>query len=381
MKISDIFNAAAIAFNWDTYVETANEPPYIGEGFFPAKKKAGLDLKFIKGSSGLPISLQESAFDAHARLRDRIGISMFQTEMPFFREGFLITEQDRQDILRAMDSNDPYVMQALQNIYDDSRELIRGANVVPERMRMQLLAPEDGALKISMKSTKTGADYEYNFDASGAWKKTNYKELKGEASWSNTEKSDPLSDIEDMQEAIEELTGVKPDVLLLNKSTMQLLRDNKKMQGYIQAKNVAAIVRYTSQSVKDFIKEELGITVVEYNKKYLLEKGGEAKKFYPDGYATLLPSTPVGNTYYGTTPEEADLTAGQGASVSIVNTGVAVTVIEHPHPVTQETIASEIVLPSFEGMDKVAVFKAVDPSALTASSNTTDAKAVTQKAS
>lgn len=361
MKLTDIFNAASIAFNWDTYVADSNEPPYIGEGFFPAKKKAGLDLKFIKGSSGLPISLQESAFDAHARLRDRIGISTFQTEMPFFREGFLISEQDRQDILRAQESNDPYALQALQRIYDDSQELIRGANVVPERMRMQLLAPVDGALKISMKSEKTGADYEYNFDADGSWKATNYKALTGTASWSDTENSDPLSDIEDMQEKIEELTGVKPDVLLINKSTMKLLRDNKKMQAYIQAKNVAAIVRYTSQSVKDYLNEELDLTVVEYNKKYLLEKGGEAKNFYPDGYATLLPSTPLGNTYYGTTPEEADLNAGQGASVAIVNTGVAVTVINKAHPVTQETIASEIVLPSFEGMDKVAVFKAVDP--------------------
>lgn len=369
MKLTDIFNAASIAFNWDTYVADSNEPPYIGEGFFPAKKKAGLDLKFIKGSSGLPISLQESAFDAHARLRDRIGISTFQTEMPFFREGFLISEQDRQDILRAQESNDPYALQALQHIYDDSQELIRGANVVPERMRMQLLAPADGVLKISMKSNKTGADYEYNFDADGSWKATNYKALTGTASWSDTENSDPLSDLEDMQEKIEELTGVKPDVLLVNKSTMKLLRDNKKMQAYIQAKNVAAIVRYTSQSVKDYLNEELGLTVVEYNKKYLLEKGGEAKNFYPDGYATLLPSTPLGNTYYGTTPEEADLNAGQGASVAIVNTGVAVTVINKAHPVTQETIASEIVLPSFEGMDKVAVFKAVDPEVSKASSD------------
>ena len=46
MKLTDIFNAASIAFNWNTYVADSNEPPYIGEGFFPAKKKAGLDLKF-----------------------------------------------------------------------------------------------------------------------------------------------------------------------------------------------------------------------------------------------------------------------------------------------------------------------------------------------
>ncbi|MGN1263600.1 MAG: major capsid protein, partial [Prevotella sp.] len=165
-------------------------PPYFGEGYFPTAKKSGLDLKYIKGSSGLPISLLPSAFDAHAKLRDRIGISTLQTEMPFFREGFLITEQDRQDILRAQDSNDPYVAQALQNIYQDSQQLIAGANVIPERMRMQLLAPEDGNLGINI--TADGAAYEYNFDSDGSWKAKNYKALEGTAMWSDTANSDPL---------------------------------------------------------------------------------------------------------------------------------------------------------------------------------------------
>ena len=355
MRLTDVFDAKAVAMNWETYVADSNAAPYLGEGLFPVRKKAGLDLKFIKGSSGLPISLKPSAFDAHAKLRDRIGFTSLQTEMPFFREGFLITEQDRQDILRAQDSNDPYVTQALQNIYQDSQQLIAGANVIPERMRIQLLAPEDGELGIHISAD--GANYEYDFDSADEWKATNYKALSGTNMWSNTANSDPLKDIEDAQEAVEDATGVKPTMLILNKTTMRYLRDNEKIHSYMQAKSVSAIVRYTSQMVKDFILEELGVTVVEYNKKYLTEKGGTAQKFYPDNYATLVPSSPVGQTWYGTTPEEADFVAGQGDSVSIVNTGVAVAVVHKNHPVTAETIASEIVLPSFEGMDKVFCLK------------------------
>ena len=41
--------------------------------------------------------------------------------------------------------------------------------------------------------------------------------------------------------------------------------------------------------------------------------------------------------------------------VSIVNTGVAITRILQEHPVNINTFASEIVLPSFERMDEVAV--------------------------
>ena len=45
------------------------------------------------------------------------------------------------------------------------------------------------------------------------------------------------------------------------------------------------------------------------------------------------------------------------ANVSIINTGLAITQIIQPHPVNIETIASEIVLPSYERMDEVGVLK------------------------
>ena len=62
MNLRDVFTAEAIAANW---TETAsNSIPYYGAGLFPARKKAGLDLKWIRGNKGLPVSLAPSAFDA-----------------------------------------------------------------------------------------------------------------------------------------------------------------------------------------------------------------------------------------------------------------------------------------------------------------------------
>ena len=66
-----------------------------------------------------------------------------------------------------------------------------------------------------------------------------------------------------------------------------------------------------------------------------------------------MPSGALGSTWFGTTPEEADLIGGNtDAEVSIVNTGVAVTTLVIPHPVNVETIVSEIVLPSFERLNE-----------------------------
>ena len=70
-----------LAANWTEAV--SNQIPYLGETLFPSKQKAGLDLKWIKGSKGLPVSLMPSAFDTKATFRGREGIKLTETEMPF----------------------------------------------------------------------------------------------------------------------------------------------------------------------------------------------------------------------------------------------------------------------------------------------------------
>ena len=92
MDIQNVFSAKAIAL---IQTEVAsNRQPYLGEGLFPAKKKMGLDLKWIKTSKGLPVSLAPSNFDAVSTLRSRDGFKMTETEMAFFRESIKIDEKD-----------------------------------------------------------------------------------------------------------------------------------------------------------------------------------------------------------------------------------------------------------------------------------------------
>ena len=93
-----------------------------------------------------------------------------------------------------------------------------------------------------------------------------------------------------------------------------------------------------------------------YSKQYKNESG-VAAKFYPDGLATLVPNGALGNTWYGTTPEERTLMGKPEADVSIVNTGVAVSVTTSEDPVQTKTTVSEIVLPSYERMDSTYVIK------------------------
>ena len=75
----------------------------------------------------------------------------------------------------------------------------------------------------------------------------------------------------------------------------------------------------------------------------------------PDDVVVLLPSGNLGNTYYGTTPEESDLMTGTDATVAIVNGGTAITTYKEPHPVQVVTVVSCALIPSFEAIDDVAI--------------------------
>ena len=347
MKLTDVFNSKAIALNWTEVA--SNQIAYLGTGFFPAKKKAGLDLKWIKGHKGLPVSLAPSAFDAKSKFRDRIGIQIAETQMAFFRESMLVKEADEQEIMRVQDSNDPYAQQVLENIFDDARTLVDGAAVVPERMIMQLLAPKGGNMGINISAN--GTNYTYNYDPDGSWKAEHYLAIVSEADkWSASETCDPLKDLEDALDAQEAVSGTRPKVALMSKKTFKYIKDSKKVQSGILAQNTTANVNYTSKKVKAFVEEELDITIIVYSKKYKNESGVEAN-FYPDDCVMLLPDGAIGSTYYGTTPEERTLSAKTGTDVSIVNTGVAVAVTITDDPVNTKTTVSEIVLPSFERMN------------------------------
>ena len=350
-SIMDLVSAKALTTYWQETV--SNRIPYLGEGLFPAKKKMGLDLAWIKGYKGLPIALKPSHFDTKATVRDRIGVKKIETEMPFFREAMTIKERDRQELLRFRENDNQNLYSSIINeIFDDRAQLIEGALIQSERMRMQLLVT--GGISI----VANNVDYTYNYDVDGDWQTNNYEELSGTSLWTDTTNSTPLEDIREMQQKIVDLTGVKPTRAIMTQKTFNYLLQNKSIKIAINPlANGANLVR--EAELKSLLLSELGLSVAVYDKKFKDETGA-TKNFYPDGYITLLPASTLGNTYYGTTPEEADLqSANFNGDVSIVETGVAVTTINIPHPVNKETIVSEIVLPSFERMNEVATIKVV----------------------
>ena len=350
MDLREIFTPAAIAANW---IEVAsNQIPYLGATLFPARKKAGLDLSWLKGSRGLPVSLMPSAFDAKATFRDRIGFEKLETEMPFFREGYKIKEKDRQEMLRVQESTDPYAAEVIARVFDDTRDLVDGANVVPERMIMQLLFPEGGDVGIAIKAN--GVNYTYKYDTDGSWKTSNYTALTDTATWDKPSTADPFAAFKTVKDAIRSKTGTELTVAIMNSYTFNLLSKTDAVKNRYLTTNGLSLGYLTDAEVKAVVESTSGLRIAIYDKQYR-DESKVAQAFVPNGYVCLIPDGALGGTWYGTTPEEADLRGASSAEVSIVNTGVAITRILQEHPVNINTFASEIVLPSFERMDEVAV--------------------------
>lgn len=346
MDIFDSINSKEIA---TYYIQSStNRIPLLGEALFPARKQLGLDLSWIKGSQGLPVALKPSNFDVKASVRDRIGFTKIETEMPFFRESMRIGEKDRQELLKVQSAaNAAMIQPVISKIFDDRGALIDGAGVQFERMRMQLLY--SGKIDVSA----NGVPYTYDYKMKAARKVT----LTGTNKWSDTENSDPVTDIKTAQEAVNDDTGAVLTRAICTRKTWGYLMKNKKIlldMNPIGGQNIIM----TDALLKAYLQNKLGITVVIYNKKYALEVGGASYQFYPDDYFTLLPDGNMGTSFYGTTPEEADLMSGKSrAQVEIVNTGVAITTLTEEHPVNKLTIVSFIGLPSFESIDNIYVLK------------------------
>ncbi len=347
MKITDVYSAKAVALAEQT--PESNLIDYLGRTLFPFKKKRGLDLKWIQLHSKLGTILAPSNFDAKSTLRSREGFDFKRTQMAFFRESMLVTEEDQQEIMRIQETSDPYVEDVIANVFDDAGTLVMGARTVPELMAMQLLAPADGTPKILIEGN--GVVYAYNYDPDGAYKAHNYVQMLGGSNWADTVHSTPLTDIINARDMAK---GGKPNNMIINPNTMAWLKSNASIAAFITPPNLPS-----DAVIKNIIATVAGVNVIVYEKMYKDENGNEVY-FYPDGMATLVPDKALGSTWFGTTPEERSSLVKQNADFALIDDAIAVMVTETEDPIETKTTVSEIVLPSYENMDSVVVM-AVSP--------------------
>ena len=339
MTIFDFLTSDALATYWDTLAR--ERAPYYFESLFPADKKLGLDLSYIKGKSSLPVVLKISAFDVKAIPRERIGFEKLTAEMPFFKESMYIDEKLRQELnLVLQTGNQDYIDVVMNRIFADTAQLLESARVTRERMRA--MAVTTGAITMS----DNGQVYSYDYQMPNTHKFT--------ATTFNTADFDIAGYLNDVCDKIEEDTGTRPNRAVVSRSQWNKIKNNTFI-----AKNIYVLTNgtgvITDNRIKEYLEENTGITFEVYTKKYRNEQK-QTVNFIPDDLVVVYPDKNLGKTWFGTTPEESDLMSGNtNATTSIVDTGVAVTTIKEADPVTVQTKVTMICLPSFEAVEEIAL--------------------------
>lgn len=332
--IKDEFKAANVAGYYTAASEGVDQT--IGQKLFPVRKQQGLNLSFIKGAKNKPIVLRPSAFDVKATFRDRMSVQINEQQMPFFKEAMAIKEEDRQQLLiLEQTGNQVLIDQVVNTIMNDQVQLVTGAHARLEAMRMQVLAT--GKLAVNF----NGVAWDYDYGVADTNK------ADAATPWTD-EAANPLEDILNAVAALEEL-GSNAEVIVMNSKTFALLKNAKST---IDAINPLTKTKVTKNEINTYLNDEHGISVQVVSDTYV-DDDGEVKKFFPDGAVTIMPNMAVGNTVFGTTPAEADLTSGQNLNVALVDTGIAVVSETTTDPVNTQTIVSMVALPSFEGVDLV----------------------------
>lgn len=344
MSIFDLIESQQIAAYWDELSQ--DREPYACEELFPNDKKTGLDLKWIKGSKGLPVVLNNSAFDARAIPRKRIGFSRLSAQMPFFKESKYVDEELRQELNMVLESgNRAYIDTIVGRIFDDETELLDSAAASRERMRMMALT----AGVVAMSSNGQTYVYDYQIPSDH---KSNVA-----VSWSDYENSNPIEDIRAAKEKILDDTGVTITRAMCDGKTWRKIRNNKSIKEsiFVLSNGVGNV---SDRKLREYIMDELEIEVLVNDKRYA-DENGNPTKFMPEDTFVLIPPGELGKTWFGITPEESDLLTSNVANVSIVDTGVAITSMKQTDPVNVETKVTMVCLPSFEQADHVYILSTV----------------------
>lgn len=343
-SIFDYITAKAQAAYWNNYVAEQSEAPFLGEELFPDKKQRNLKMSYIKGASGVAKVAPLSAFDAKVLRKNRIGFERQETEMPFFKLAMGIDEELRQELLMAEAAGEAYYQEVIRRIFDDNISLLKDMAVARERMRMQLLTT--GAIVMG----NNGQSYKYDYELGEKQKVTVKK------SWSDPT-ADIIADITKWQDDIEAVTGVRPTRMVMRRSQFKNLLNNEFIKNslYAFAPVANGRINITENAVLNFLREQVKISSISIYDKFYLDEEGRQQYYIPDDVVVLIPDGTLGNTVFGTTPEEADLRASKIADVALVDTGVAISTYMEADPVRKDTKTSQICLPSGENIDKIVI--------------------------
>lgn len=345
MKLQDYINSKNIAL----YIKELPAEDTIDQTLFPDKKILGTKLEQAKGAKKKAVALRQSAFDVAAKMRSlNAKVEVSTTDIPFFKEAVGIDETTRREIINAMNCNNENIVNAvLDQVFDGQANLIKGAGIIAKKMRAQAL--QTGKIVYSSDPNDGNVVVDYGVPD------THKIVLTGIDKWTDPS-ADIVGDVKAFQKVMTDDGYTKPNIMLMTEKTFdQTFLVNTAITNDIRNSNVNTLRILSQADFLQFAKERMNLSVVFLeDATYFPYEGAAPVAYYDDFKVTFMSGTSLGNTVYGTTPEEFDLTHGSAKlDTTIIEPGIAVTTDTKWDPVTVDTKVSVMPIVSFDRADEV----------------------------
>lgn len=345
IKLQDYINSKNVAL----YMKELPTEDTIDQALFPNKKVLGTKLEHAKGAKKKAVALRQSTFDVAAKMRSLDAkVEVSTTEIPFFKEAVGIDETTRREIINAMNCNNENIVNAvLDQVFDGQANLIKGAAIIAKKMRAQVI--QTGGIVYSSDPKDGNVIVDYGVP-------DNHKViLTGTDKWTDPS-ADIIGDVKAFQKTMTDGSYPKPTIALMTEKTFDsTFLINTAITQDIRNGNLNTLRILSQPDYLTFAKERMGLTIVFLeDTTYYPYEGADPASYYQDFKVTFMSGTTLGETVYGTTPEEFDLTHGSGKlDTTIIAPGIAVSTDTKWDPVTVDTKVSVMPIVSFDRADEV----------------------------
>lgn len=339
-SINELFDTPTVL----NYLKDRQYPAMLGETLFPERKIQGLKMEYIKGASNIPVMASVHAFDTKSEIASRDAFDKVEQKIALIKRKIRMDEETIIQVSKPRDNQEQQY--AINKIYNDVDAMVMAVKARVEAMRMEALST--GKIAVDENGVKVTVDYGVPVE---------HKEvLSGTDLWTDPG-SKPLDDIYEYVDTVVGTTGTTPTRALTSRSVLNALLRHETIRKAIHGVNSDRIITVTD--LNTLLKAMELPVIATYDERVRTQNPNGSyttSRYFPEDKFVIFPDGILGETIYGLTAEEIELSNDPNLDMSIIGNIIAM-VYNTKDPVARWTKAVATALPSFPVANEIFIAK------------------------
>lgn len=335
MNIEEMFGHGVIR----DYLKDRELKPMLGETLFPEDKIDDIDLAYIKGADYKPVAASVHAFDTKTEIASRDGAEAVIESLALIKRQIPMSERLLIKLKKPRTNSE--FEKAKQQVFGDVDNMVNSVRARVEAMRMEVLTT--GKIQANENGARVTVDYQIP--------SANFKTLAGTSIWTDPE-STPIEDMLLWTDDLVDSTGVMPTRALTSNKVLFALLQNTNLKKAIFGNSAKAL---STRELNAFLRSHDLPEIATYNERYRFQKADgtyETRRYFPGNKYVMMPEEALGESIFGLTPEEIELTGTADNEISSQG-NITVQVYRTHDPVVTWTKAVATFLPTFPAAGQI----------------------------